>query len=111
MTPPALPAIPPKSLILEYKISEVLVVLARARHFIARAFLLHVAGFMREIGNRCEEFLEVERPLSELRIARAIGNDVLQVEGVIAIPIARQVLHRVTATHQHVADIELKANN
>ena len=77
-----------------------------ARHFVLRTFLLDVTRLVRERWNRSEEALEVEGALAELRVARAVSDDVLEVEAPVAILVSLEIGHGVAASHEHVADVE-----
>src|SRR2546430_9704043 len=74
------------------------------------ALLLDVTGFVIDVRNAGQQASEIDRSGAELRVARAILHDVLQVEAPVAIAVPLEIGERVATTHDHVADVELVAD-
>src|SRR5947209_1533332 len=75
------------------------------------ALLLDVTGFVIDVRNAGQQASEIDRSGAELRVARAILHDVLQVEAPVAIAVPLEIGERIATTHDHVADVELVADD
>src|SRR5437764_6569173 len=47
---------------------------------------------------------------AKLRVARVVGDDILEVEAPVSIAVPSEIPHRISAAQQHVADVELKSH-
>src|SRR5213593_289037 len=75
------------------------------------ALLLDVTVLVIDVRNAGQEAPEIYRAVAELRVARAILHDVLQMEAQVAIAVPLEIGERVATTHDHVADVELVADD
>src|SRR2546427_630287 len=75
------------------------------------ALLLDVTGLVIDVRNAGQQAPEIDRSVAELRVARAILHDVLQMEAPVAIAVPLEIGERVATTHDHVADVELVADD
>src|SRR5262245_6092546 len=96
---------------LELEIPEERVVVPGGRELVLRTFLLHVARLGVERRNGSQEALEVERPGAQSRVGLAVRGDVLEMEAPVAVAVLREILHRVAATNEHVAHVQLQPND
>src|SRR5207244_11853815 len=71
------------------------------------ALLLDVTGFVIDVRNAGQQAPEIDRSGAELRVARAILNDVLQMEAPVAIAVPLAIGERVATTPDNVADAAL----
>src|SRR5213080_395559 len=67
------------------------------------ALLLDVTGLVIDVRNVGQQAPEIDRSGAELRVARTILRDVLQMEAPVAIAVPLEIRERVATTHDHVA--------
>src|ERR1041385_4820343 len=70
------------------------------------ALFLDVTGLVIDVRNAGQQAPEIDGSGAELRVARSVLHDVLQMEAPVAIAVPLEIGERVAATHDHVADVE-----
>src|SRR5437879_12810821 len=85
---------------LELQLAEKLVVPLGAGQRIGSPLLLDVARLAIDVRHGRQQASEIERAGAELGVARAIGDDVLQVEAPITVAVALEIGERIAAHHR-----------
>src|SRR5258708_4230670 len=74
---------------------------------VVRGLLFDVRRLLLQRRHRRQKLLEIEDAGPKARVLRAVRHRVLQMETPEAVGILLQVLHRIAAADEHVADVEL----
>src|SRR6267378_1225021 len=78
---------------------------------VVRRLLFDVRRLLLQRGHRSQKLLEIENTRPQARVLRAVVHGILQMETPEAVGIFLQVLHRIAAPDQHVADVELEPSD
>src|SRR5256885_2203582 len=112
-SPPS-PRVAPRGAASELEGLEVLAIRAGVGEVAGRVvcrLLFDVRRLLLQRRHRGQKLLEIEDAGPQARVLRAVRHGVLQIKAPEAVKILLQILHRIAAADEHVADVELDVSD